>query len=255
MFRDAVAAELLKIRTVRSTPWTLLVAFLLCVGLTLLFCLTLRAEYTHLDPAQKADWDPVAVGFYSLTIGQIALVVLGVLLVGAEHSTGMIRASLAAVPSRTAFYAAKVTAATVTVAVFSLVTAAATLLAGQAALGPHGSWTGAPRATLFAALYLTLICAFAMGVAALLRGTALSLGLMIPLLFLDSQGLGNLPAIRSAAQFLPDQAGQVMVQTHPPAAGSIAHHAYGPWTALLIVAAWTLAALAGGHRALSRRDA
>jgi hypothetical protein len=258
VFWDAFAGEWSKIRTVRSTIWTLLLAFLLCVGLGLLFCLSLRAAYDRLGPEQHANWDPVAVGFYSLSIGQISLVVFGVLLVSAEHSTGMIRASLVAVPNRTTFFAAKVSAGVVTAAGFALVTVAATFAVAQRALGPHGTSLGQPgvlRATVFAALYLTLMCAFAIGVAAMLRGTALSLGIMIPLLFLDSQGLGNVPKIRAVAQFLPDQAGMVMAQVVTPQASSIAHRDFGPWTALLIVIAWTTAALLGGHLALRGRDA
>lgn len=258
VFRNAVAAEWIKIRTVRSTGWTLLLSFLLCTGLAVLFCLSLRAAYDRLGAEQHAHWDPVAVGFYSLTIGQIALVVFGVLQISTEYSTGMIRSSLVAVPNRSAFFAAKVLAGTATAAAFAVLTAAVTFIVAQRALGPHGASfraAGVPRAVVFAAVYLTLMCAFAMGVAAMLRGTTLSLGILIPLLFLDSQGLGNIPRIHAVAQFMPDQAGLVMTQVVAPPVGSVGHHDYGPWTALLIAAAWTAAALLGGHAAVRRRDA
>ncbi|MDN3356689.1 ABC transporter permease [Actinomadura sp. DC4] len=254
----ALRAEWVKIRTLRSTVWSLLTAFALCAGLGLLFGLTLRGGFGRMDQEARANFDPVVAGFYSLTIGQIALVVFGVLLVTGEYGGGSIRLSLTAVPRRGMFYGAKVVAGTLTALVFSLVTGFVTFFTAQSALGPHGVSLGAPgvlRAVLFACVYLTLICVFAMGVAAMLRGTALSLGILIPLLFLDSQGVGNLPKVRTVAQFLPDQAGLVMMRVVKPDPSFITYRGFGPWTALGILLAWTAAALAGGLLVLNRRDA
>lgn len=78
---------------------------------------------------------------------------------------------------------------------------------------------------------------------------------MLPLLFLGSQGLFNLPALRPVGQFLPDQAGQVMMQWVKPGESSIIHRDFGPWTGLAILVAWTAAALLGGYLVLRRRDA
>jgi hypothetical protein len=64
---------------------------------------------------------------------------------------------------------------------------------------------GALRATLPACVHLTSTGVFAMGVAAIARGTALPLGIMSSLLFPDSQGLGNVPGVRTAARYLPDR--------------------------------------------------
>lgn len=256
--RAALGAEWVKIRTVRSTVWTLMLTFVLCVGLSLLFGLALRHGFGRMDRAARANFDPVAAGFYSLTIGQIALVVFGVLLVSTEYTSGMIRASLAAVPRRGMFYASKVLVATLLALVFSLVTGFTTFYTAQYALGSHGTSLGdhgVLRAVVFACVYLTLMCAFAMGVAAMLRSTALSLGIMIPLLFLDSQGLGNVPEVRTVAQFLPDQVGQVMTQVVKPDTSFIAYRPFGPWTALAILVLWTAAALIGGYVVLRHHDA
>lgn len=254
----AVRAEWVKIRTVRSTVWSLLLTFALCAGLSLLFGLTLRGGFDRMDQEARANFDPVLAGFYSLTLGQIALVVFGVLLVSSEYGSGSIRASLTAMPRRGIFYGAKVLAGTLTALAFSLVTGFVTFFTGQAALGPHGVSLGAPgvlRATVFACVYLTLMCVFAMGVAAMLRSTALSLGIMIPLLFLDSQGLGNVPKVRTVAQFLPDQVGLVMMRVVEPDSSFISYRGFGPWAALGILILWTAAAVAGGGLLLCRRDA
>jgi ABC-2 type transport system permease protein len=256
--RAAVGAEWVKIRTVRSTGWSLVPAFVLSVGLGILACLSIKGGFDRMDEPARANFDPVLAGFYSLTIGQIAMVVFGVLLAGGEYTTGLIRASLTAMPRRGVFYVAKVLAGAATALAVSLVTGYVTFFAGQAALGAHGvaiTDPGAFRAATFAGLYLTLICLFAMGVATMLRGTALAMGIMIPLLFLDSQGLGYLPGFRTVAQFLPDQAGLVMMRVVTPDRSFISYRAFGPWTALGIVLAWTAAALAGGYLVLRRRDA
>ncbi len=251
-------SEWTKIRTLRSTVWTLAVAFVLCAGVGLLVGLTLRDGFTGMDPAARRNFDPVIAGFYGLTLGQISLVVFGVLLVTGEYASGTIRPSLTAVPRRGVFFANKVLAGSLTALAFSVVTVFVTFFTAQAALGPYGTSLDAPgvlRATLGACAYLTLMCAFSIGVAAMLRRTALSLGIMIPLLFLDSQGLGNVPGIRTVAQFLPDQAGLVMTRVVRPERSFVSYREFGPWTAGVIVLAWTAAALAGGYAVLRHRDA
>ncbi|MEV5708995.1 ABC transporter permease subunit [Actinoallomurus sp. NPDC052274] len=253
-----MSAELIKVRTVRSTAWTLALTFILSVGLGVLFCLGIRHGFDRMDRPARANFDPVTTGLYSLTLGQIPLVVFGVLCVGTEYTSGTILASLAAVPRRGVLYGAKVLAATLPTSAFSLVTVLVTFFTTQAALGPHGTTLGEPgvlRAVVFACVYLTLLCAFAIGVATMLRSTALSLGIMIPLLFLDSQGLGYIPKVRTVAQFLPDQAGQVMMQAVRPDRSYISHRDFGPWTALGILAIWATAACVGGYLVLRRRDA
>lgn len=256
--RAALRAEWVKIRTVRSTVWVLLLAFVLCAGVGLLFGLALRNGFGRMDAEARANFDPVLAGFSGLTLGEIALVAFGVLLVGTEYTSGMIRASLVAVPRRGLFYGAKVLAGTLTAAAFSLVTVFVTFFVAQAALGPHGvslSAPGALRATLLAAAYLTLMCVFAMGVAAMARGTALPLGIMIPLLFLGSQGLGNVRQVRTVAQYLPDQVSVVMMRVVRPDPSFITYRGFGPWTGLGILILWTTAAVAGGYLVVRRRDA
>jgi ABC-2 type transport system permease protein len=254
----ATLAEWTKIRTVRATGWTLSLAFALSAGLGRLFGLLIHARFDGMSADARANFDPVATGFAGLGIGQIALVAFGVLLVGGEYAHDTIRVSLVAVPRRGLFYGSKVLAGTLTAATFSLVTVLVTFYVAQDALGPYGTSLGepgVPRAVFGTCAYLTLMCAFAMGVATMLRGTALPLGIMIPLLFLDSQGLGNVPRVRTVAQFLPDQAGAVMMRVVTPDASFVTHRDFGPWTGLAILLAWTLAALAGGYAVLRRRDA
>jgi ABC-2 type transport system permease protein len=253
-----LAAEWIKIRSVRSTAWTLAATFLLSVSLSYVVGLSFRADFSHLPPQQQDSFDPLFATFYSLTIGQLALVVFGVLVVGSEYGSGTIRASLSAIPQRGLFYGSKVLAGSLAALAASMVTVIATFFTAQAALGPHRTSLqagGSAQAALGACLYLTLICAFAMGVAAILRSSARALGILLPLLFLGSQGLGNIPKIKTVTQYLPDQAGMVIMHLTGPPGDARFSRPYGPWTGLGILVIWTATALISGYLVLARTDA
>jgi ABC-type transport system involved in multi-copper enzyme maturation permease subunit len=255
-FRHVVAAELTKVRTVRSTAWALLLTPVSCVVLGYFASFSLRASFPSLPLQQRQDWDPLFATFYSLSMGQIALVVFGVTVAGGEYPTRLIMTSLTVVPQRGLFYAAKVTAGLLAAGAAALLAVTGTFFAAQSALGPLGARAGAPatlQAALGAWLYLTLICALAMGLAAASRSPVLSLAVMVPLLFLDSQGLGNVPGLQRVIDYLPDQAGALITHFSGVGAGHFARP-YGPWTGMGIMAAWTAAALAGGYLVLARTD-
>lgn len=239
-----VSAELTKLRTVRSTPWTLAAFVVVSAGLAYLLGLALR------EAERREDFDPLFATFLPLTIGQMALVVFGALAVTSEYSSGTIRASLAAVPRRGHFYLAKLAAVTAVGASASVVTVAVTFTVGRAPLSAE-AW----QACAGACVYLTLMCAFAFGVAAMVRHTALVLGGLLPVLFLGSQGLGNIPVIRKVTQFLPDQTGWVAMHLAGPQDDPRWARDYGAWTGLGLLALWTVAALLGGYLVLRRRDA
>ena len=255
-FRQLVTAELTKIRTIRSTKWALVLTLLICVCLGYAASLSLRVSFPRLPPRQRRDFDPIFATFYSISLGQLALVVFGVTVVGSEYTSGTIVTSLTAVPRRGLFYAAKLAAGLLAAAVAALVTVTATFFAAQQALGPHRTSPGAPgtlQAAVGACLYLTLICALAMGVTAILRSPARALGIMMPLLFLDSQGLGNVPGLKTVIDYLPDQAGAVIMHLSGPAGGRFGRP-FGPWTGMAIMLAWAVAALACGYLVLDRAD-
>jgi hypothetical protein len=131
-----------------------------------------------------------------------------------------------------------------------VVTVAATFAASRAPFSGE-----ALEASVGAAIYLTLMCAFAFGVAAMVRNTALVLGGLLPVLFLGSQGLGNIPVIREVTQFLPDQTGWVVMHLAGPQDDPRWARDYGPWTGLGLLTLWTVASLLGGYLVLRRRDA
>jgi ABC-2 type transport system permease protein len=252
-----ITSELTKIRTVRSMTWALLLTPLICVGLGYAVSLSLRVSFPRLPAQQRHDWDPLFATFYSLSIGQLALVVFGVTVTGSEYSTKMIMTSLTVVPRRGLFYAAKIAAGLLAAAGTASLTVTATFFAAQQALGPHRAPAGAPgtlQAAFGACLYLTLICALAMGVTAITRGPVVSMVVMMPLLFLDSQGLGNVPGLQKVIDYLPDQAGAVITHMSGASVGQFGRP-YGPWTGMAIMLGWAAAALIGGYLMLTRTDA
>lgn len=257
-FRAAVLAEWTKARTVRSTWWSLVVTAVLSVGLAYLLGSQLSGSYEDMSADARTVFDPAQIGFFGLLLGQIALVVFGVLLASSEYTTGTIRASLGAVPRRGLFLAAKASMSAAIAAGTAVVVAFGTFFAAQSGLGEHGTTLGEPgvlRAVLGAAAYLTLMCVFSTAVATMLRSSALALGILVPILFLNSQGLANLPAIRAVTQYLPDQAGAGMMQVVATTETMIGHRDFGPATAFVIMLAWVAAALTGAYLFLRRRDA
>jgi ABC-2 type transport system permease protein len=252
-FGSAVVFEWTKARTVRSTLWSLVLSVMVGVAIALLFGYVLRGAFDGMSEEGKATFDPVRSGFNGLRLSMIALVVFGVLSVGGEYTSGTIASSLAAVPRRGRLYAAKVATTALIALTVSVVVVLATFFTAQAAIGSaHNasiSDDGVPRVVLGAILYLTLLCLFSVGVATMLRNPAVALGVLVPLFFMISEILNNLPGVRTVAQFLPDVAGDVMLRRQPPDDTVL-----GPWTALGVLVLWTVVALLGGYATLRRRD-
>lgn len=251
--RPVFAAELIKLRTVRSSVWTLGSTIVVGAGFGYLLGLAWRSGADEID-----DFDPLFPTFYGIAFAQFAVVVFGVLAISGEYSSGTIRSSLTAVPRRGVLYTGKLLAVALPVLAVSVITVLVTFAAAHTALGDLGVPIGegdAPGAAVGACLYLVLICLFAMGVATMLRSAAATLGILMPVFFLGSQGLGNVPKVKTVAQYLPDQAGMLIMHLVGPQHDERWTRDYGPWTGLAIMALWTAAALLGGYLVMRRRDA
>ncbi|NEA44450.1 ABC transporter permease [Streptomyces sp. SID11385] len=248
-------SEWTKIRSVASTVWTLGLAFVVTLGLGVLISVVTSNDFDSMSREDRITFDPTFISFAGMGLGQLAMIVFGVLVVSNEYSTGMIRTSLAAVPRRGVFFFSKVAVATVLAFVVGLITAFVSFFVGQLILGDHGASLGDPgvlRAVFGAALYMTLIAMFSMGIAAMLRSPLLSLGILMPFFFIISNILGNVDATKKVGQYLPDQAGTKIMEVVPPLHDDTP---YGPWGGLLIMVAWVAAALLVGYALLRHRDA
>lgn len=252
---QVVRSEWTKIRSVASTVWTLSLAVIVTIALGVLISLLSKHEFDSMGRADRLSFDPTFISFAGMSLGQLAMIVFGVLVVSNEYSTGMIRTSLAAVPQRGTFLFSKITVATALAFVVGLATSFVAFFLGQAMLGEHRAEIGDPgvlRAVFGGGLYMTLIAMFSMGVAAMLRGPMLSLGILMPFFFLISNILGNVDATRKIGRYLPDQAGSRIMQVVTPVDDDTP---YGPWGGLGIMALWVIAALTGGWLVLRKRDA
>jgi ABC-2 type transport system permease protein len=252
---QVLRSEWTKIRSVASTVWTLSLAAVVTVVLGVLISLLSKNEFDDMSADDQLSFDPTYISFAGTSLGQLAMIVFGVLVVGNEYSTGMIRTSLSAVPQRGTFLFSKMAVATVLAFLVAVVTSFVAFFLGQAMLGSHRASISDPgvlRAIIGSALYMTLIAVFSMGVATMLRSPMLSLGVLMPFFFLISNILGNVSATKKIGQFLPDQAGSKIMQVVTPVDDDVP---YGPWGGLGIMALWVVLAVAGGYALLKRRDA
>ncbi|MCX4964868.1 ABC transporter permease [Streptomyces sp. NBC_00654] len=250
-------AEWTKIRTVSSTTWTLICAFGVTVAMGAALCAVMNSQFDNLSDLERATFDPTFVSFSGMILGQLAMVVFGVLVVGTEYSSGMIRTSLAAVPQRGTFLFSKIAVAGVLALAVGLATSFISFFLGQALLGDHRTDIGADnvlRAVFGGGIYMGLIAIFSMGVAAMLRSSMLSLGILMPFFFLVSQILSAVPGAKSVARYFPDQAGSKIMQVLPDAMNSDPAP-YGPWGGLGIMVGWVVLAVLGGYVLLKKRDA
>ena len=247
-------SEWTKIKTVRSTVVTLLVAFVVTVGLGALVCAITNSQWGSRSPDDRLTFDATSTSFSGIFLGQLALIVFAVLVIGNEYSSGMIRVTLAAVPQRGTLLVAKAAVVTALVLPVSLVTSFVTFLLGQALLGDHGvslSDTRVLRAVFGVALYMTFISLLSLGVGFMLRKPVLSLGLLMPFFFLIAPILTAVPKVKTVARYLPDSAGSRMSEV-VTSGSSIP---YGPIAAFFICLAWVVACLLGGYALFRRRDA
>jgi ABC-2 type transport system permease protein len=238
-FAPVFHSEWIKIRTLRSE----IAALATIPAVTALFS-ALASSDTGGD-----DFDPLFAVFFGVSFGQIAAIAFGTTAVSSEFQGGALRLSLAAVPHRGRWFAAKATAIAVPKLAVGLVTGLVTLMVGKAVLGAKADglgWAEQTRGVVGCAVYLTLMALFAAGLTALLRSGAATLGILIPFLLIVSFVVGDMS--NNIADLLPDRAGQVAL--HETWDGAM-----GPWTGLGVTALWTATALAAGSWSVRRRDA
>ena len=218
-------SEWTKLRSVRSTRWTLGIGVLLTIGLPCLFAAVTKSHWNSMSPHEQGDRNPLDIAHAGVFLSQLAIATLAVLVITAEYSTGMIRASFTAVPKRLPVLWAKL-------GVFGLVTFALMLpsvfvafWASQAILDSHNppilqtslSANGVFRSVLCGAVFLVLVGVFSMGLGAIVRNTAGGISLFAAIFFVIPPLLNILPASWNHAinPWLPNSAAQSIFQlTH-----------------------------------------
>jgi ABC-type transport system involved in multi-copper enzyme maturation permease subunit len=252
-----VRSEWTKLWSLRSTRWSLLAGFVAMAGLGVLVAAVQMNRWTHLEPHERLTYnslDPAVGGWH---LAQLAIGVLGVLVISGEYSTGMIRSSFMAVPRRLPVLWAKI-------AVYASVTfvlmLAATLISffGVHAVVSgrhlqHGlSDPGALRVVVGAALYLTVLAIMTIALGALVRNTAGGIAVFVGLLFVLPGITAILPASVGdrISPYLPLNAGTTVASI----TFDNAHH-LSPWGGFAVFCGYAAVAVILAAIGLARRDA
>jgi len=255
---DVARSEWTKLRSVRSTYWTLLVAAAGMVAFGALLCASYVRSYTD-HAADPAGFDPAGYSLSGFFIAQLAIGTLGVVVITSEYQTGSIRATLAATPQRPIVLAAKAAVFATVAAVTGIVASLASFLVGQAILSDkdiqtHLSDPGALRSVLGCSLYLALVGLLGLGIGTLIRRTAGAIATLVGLIIILPVLVQGLPVTwqDTITRYLPSIAGQVVIghtRFTPPGPQLT------PWPGLGLFCAYTAATLIAATIALNRRDA
>ena len=257
--RPALHAEWTKIRTVAGPLWLLLGMIVTTVALSA------GATSVVTCAANGCGGDTTKLSLIGVYLGQALAAILAVQVISGEYSSGMIHTTLTAMPRRATAFAAKAVTLTGVVAAAATTAVLGSLLAGRLILPRHGftaahghpalSLTNGPtlRATTGSILYLTLIALLSLGIAAIVRDSATSIGIILGLLYLLpllSQVIGNPHWQRLLQQIGPMSAG-LAIQTTT----DLHNLPLRPWAGLGVTAGWATAALVAGGLLLCTRDA
>jgi ABC-2 type transport system permease protein len=266
-FPRVLRSEWIKLRTLRSTFWTLSSVVVLVVGIAALIAATIPDKASLLaqvPESQRASVEDQGAQFATtaatagLTFAALVIAVLGVLAISGEFSTGMIRSSFAAVPRRFPVLAAKALVLFVVSFLIGLVASAASWAVAVPFLNGKG-YSGnlfsedTLWAILGAGLYLGLVAVFALGVGTIVKasagGIAAALGILLVLPIIASiiAGLTKTQWLQDAGHYLISNAGNGL------AGGT--NGDLEPWANVLIVVVWAAVAFIGGAVLLQRRDA
>ncbi|MDX6579339.1 MAG: type transport system permease protein [Gaiellales bacterium] len=253
-------SEWTKIRTLRSTRYSLLAGVVMTIAFAVIPALVNASRWSGMSTSDKASFNPLETSLIGVTIAQLAIGVLGVLVISGEYSTGMIRSTLAAVPSRLPVLWAKAGVFSVVTLLLALPSTLIAFFAAQAILRGHSfnghdialsfSDPGVARAVIGGALYLTLVGVFGLGLGAILRNTAAGISAFAAVFFVLPTLMNILPSSwgNAVSPYLPSDAGRAIMQTGNPA------HTLAPWTGLGVLAVYTAITMAIAAILLRRRD-
>ena len=283
--RGVLASEFTKLRSVRSTYWTIAALMVVSVGIAAIAGAAAASDL-HNNPGDKAAFDATQaslIGFFEF--GQLIVAVLGALTITSEYSTGMIRTSLTAMPRRGVVYAGKLLVFTAVILVVSLVTSFIAFFVGQALLsgsgvsaslfhsttvplfvtgngnGSSATFSGSvvvsPGTVLTAiigsALFVTVVGLIAFGLGAIIRHTAGSITSAIGLMFVVPIIVQVLPSNwrDDIMRFFPDGAGRVLSVT----VGQHVAHLWSAWPQFGVTLIYAAVLLAVGAYLFRTRDA
>jgi ABC-type transport system involved in multi-copper enzyme maturation permease subunit len=247
---DAIASEWTKIRSVRSTMWTLGIMIVLLLGIGLLAAVAVNASGSGLDSTPVLSF-----GFFGVLLGSICVITLGVMTIASEYGTGMIRTTLTACPSRVRVLSAKAIVFFLLTFVITTVTTALVAVVQTAIIDSAppsgGDWL---RATVGVGLYIATLGLLSLAVGALIRHSAGAITIMI--------GVVLLPLVLALFMFSDALSGvrQFLMEYSIPSqlsafyGVSVSNSGPSGWEPLWIITGITALALGGAFLSLNSRD-
>jgi ABC-2 type transport system permease protein len=250
-----VRSEFTKLRSVRSTRWSLLAAVLFIIGVGILVCVVFDARWPHLSLEERLRFHPLRANLVGVNLSQLAFGVLGVMVITGEYSTGMIRATFSAVPKRLPVLWGKALVFAGVAFTISLPAVFIAFFGGQAILSGHHinialSHPGVPRALVGAALYMTVMGLIGLGLGAIFRSTPAGISALVGIMFVLPPIFNILPSsiTDSVDKFLPSNAGGA-VWTITPDPNTLS-----PWAGFAVFCAYAAIAIAIAAALMIRRD-
>lgn len=248
-------SEWTKIRSVRSTVWTILAMTIVTLGIA---SVTVASHWITLTPTQRATFDPTMNSLRGLLFAEFVVGVLGVLVMSAEYGTGTIRATLTAVPSRVRVLATKVGVFAVVTSIIGETLSFGAFFVGQALLArgaPHAalSQPGVLRAVVGEGLVIMALGLLALGFATIIRHTAGAIATFTGFMFVIPFILQALPSSigQPVLKFtLFNISGTMVSVTHNISTGPT----FAPWTGLAMLCGYAVASLLLGGWLMVRRD-
>jgi ABC-type transport system involved in multi-copper enzyme maturation permease subunit len=255
--RRVIRSELTKMCSLRST-WVVLIAItLFLVGLSAVFGATYASDVRD-GSTVASDASAVDAAFRAFHLGGLIVVILGMLQMTAEYSSGSIAVSLVAVPRRLQFLAGKGLALVVVVSAAMAVASLGSFVVSQVLAGDHGvgfGATGAVRAMVAAPLSVVALSLVGLGLATAIRHTAGTLSVYVTLMLAT-------PALLALA--VPRAVGDVVLPFHPDLVSeaiylvnraTVDRDLLSPLVAFSVLVLYCVVSLGAGALALVRRDA
>jgi hypothetical protein len=251
--------EWIKLRSLRATTWTLIITTIGTVGIGVAVLGAYRAEHFEgMTTQQRDNFDPTNMALSGTIIAMLAMGVLGVLTMTGEYSSGMIRATLSAVPKRSMVLLAKATVFGTIALVLGELVVLANFLASQAVLtkaAPHASLADPAvlRAVLLTGAFLALLGLVGLGIGAIIRHTAGAITTFVGALFVAPMiilSAGGDRGLNTFGRFVP-----MMIDENSVGAVKPVEHALTAWAGIGMMSLYAVVVLAVGAVLLRRRDA
>ena len=249
-------SEWTKFHSLRSTRWSLLAGMLLTVAFPIIFAFVTDARWGQMSLHERASRSPLDIALAGVNVAQLAIAVLGVLVVTGEYSTGMIRATFTAVPRRLPVLWAKLGVFGAVAFVLMVPAVLAAFFSSQAILARKGilqiafSQPGVPRVMVGGALYVMLVGIFALGLGAIIRNTAGGISTFAGIFFVIPPLMNILPTSwnNAASKYLPSEAGRQLFALQHGA------NTLTPLAGGLLMAGYCAVAIAVAAVLMRRRD-